>query len=53
MGFDLHGMNPVVRKGKMPDRPDSLWNKETPEKVRNEYFDKKWEFEENNPGSYF
>ena len=53
MGFDLHGMNPVVRKGKMPDRPDSLWNKETPEKVRNEYFDKKWEFEENNPGAYF
>ena len=53
MGFDLYGMNPVVRKGKMPERPDSLWEKGTPEKERDKYFDKKFKFEENNPGSYF
>ena len=53
MGFDLYEMNPVVRKGKMPIEPDGLWKKGASEKKRNEYYDKKWEFEDNNPGSYF
>ena len=51
MGFDLHGMNPVVREGKDPKAPDNLWD--LPEKKREKYFEKKWEFEENNPGTYF
>ena len=51
MGFDLHGMNPVVRKGKDPKSPDNLWD--LPEKKSQKYFDKMWEFEENNPGTYF
>ena len=53
MGFDLHGMNPVVRKGKVPVEPEGLWSKDVSEKKRNKYYDKKWEFEENNPGAYF
>ena len=53
MGFDLYGMNPVVRKGKMPVEPKNLWKKGSSEKKRDEYYDKKWEFEENNPGAYF
>ena len=53
MGFDLYGMNPVVRKGKMPVEPKNLWKKGSSEKKRDEYYDKKWEFEENNPGTYF
>ena len=53
MGFDLYGSNPVVRKGKFPNKPDGLWDKGTPEKDRDEYFEKKWQFEENNPGAYF
>ena len=51
MGFDLHGMNPVVRKGKDPKSPDNLWD--LPEKKREKYFEKKWAFEDNNPGVYF
>ena len=53
MGFDLYGISPVVRKGKMPEAPENLWDKSTTEKEREKYFDKKWDFEENNPGSYF
>ena len=53
MGFDLYGMNPVIRKGKMPVEPKDLWKKGASEEKRNKYYDKKWEFEENNPGSYF
>ena len=53
MGFDLHGMNPVIREGKEPKRPDNLWSKDISEKERNKYFDKKWAHEENNPGVYF
>ena len=53
MGFDLHGMNPVIREGKEPKRPDNLWSKDISEKERNKYFDKKDAFEDNNPGIYF
>ena len=35
MGFDLHGMNPVIREGKEPKRPDNLW--ELSEKKREKY----------------
>ena len=51
MGFDLHGMNPVIREGKEPKRPDDLWN--LSEKKREKYFEKRWAHEENNPGVYF
>tara|TARA_Y100000004_G_scaffold183390_1_gene231143 strand:+ start:765 stop:1274 length:510 start_codon:yes stop_codon:yes gene_type:complete len=53
MGFDLHGINPVIREGKEPKRPDNLWSKDISEKERNKYFDKKDAFEDNNPGIYF
>ena len=53
MGFDLYGISPVIRKGKMPEAPEKLWDKSTTEKEREKYFDKKWDFEEYNPGSYF
>ena len=39
MGFDLYGINPVVRKGKVPNRPDGLWDKGTPEEDRDKYFE--------------
>ena len=51
MGFDLHGMNPVIRKGKDPKTPKNLWK--LPEEKRQKYFEKKWAFEDNNPGIYF
>ena len=25
MGFDIHGMNPIVRKGKKPEKPKGLY----------------------------
>ena len=53
MGFDLYGINPVIREGKEPERPDDLWSKDISEKERNKYFDKKDAFEDNNPGIYF
>ena len=53
MGFDLHGINPVVREGEDPKTPDNLWGKDASEKDREKYFEKKWAFEENNPGTYF
>ena len=40
MGFDLHGMNPVIREGKEPKRPDNLWK--LSEKKREKYFEKRW-----------
>ena len=51
MGFDLHGMNPVIREGKDLKTPDNLWK--LPEEKRQKYFKKKWAFEDNNPGVYF
>ena len=51
MGFDLHGMNPVIREGEDLKTPDNLWK--LPKEKRQKYFEKKWAFEENNPGTYF
>ena len=54
MGFDLYGINPVVRKGKIPVKPEGLYEgKEVDKKTIDKYYNKRWEFEENNPGSYF
>ena len=53
MGFDLHGMNPVIREGDTPKAPKNLWSEETSKEVRDKYFEKKWAFEEKNPGIYF
>ena len=51
MGFDLHGMNPVIREGKEPKRPDDLWR--LPDKERTKYLDAKDDFDGKNPGIYF
>ena len=51
MGFDLHGINPVIREGEELQVLDDFWN--LSEKEREEYFEKKDAFEENNPGVYF
>ena len=54
MGFDIHGMNPVVRKGKKPEIPEGLYEgKKIDEKIVDEYYEKKWKFEEENVGAYF
>ena len=67
MGFDLYGMNPVVNK-KYPPRFNEImkeygtkdgeegwldWSKDIPEDVKEEYFELKNQFEEDNPGDYF
>ena len=51
MGFDLHGINPVIREGEELQVLDDFWN--LSEKEREEYFEKKDAFEEKNPGIYF
>ena len=54
MGFDIHGMNPIVRKGKKPEIPEGLYEgKKIDEKIVDEYYEKKWKFEEENVGAYF
>jgi len=54
MGFDLYGISPVMRAAP-PDRPDDLYEGDTPEdvQVRHAYLDAKMEFEDSNPGIYF
>jgi len=63
MGFDLSGINPTVNK-EFPTRYNEIlkqygkdgyldWNKEIPEKVKNEYFQLQDEYQSNNPGDYF
>ena len=51
MGFDLHGMIPVIREGIEPKRPDNLWK--LPDKERTKYLDAKDDFDGKNPGIYF
>ena len=54
MGFDIHGMNPVVRKGKKPEKPEGLYEgKKIDDKIVDEYWEKVWKFEEENVGAYF
>ena len=39
MGFDIHGMNPIVRKGKKPEIPEGLYEgKKIDEKIVDEYY---------------
>ena len=64
MGFDLYGMNPTINK-KYPPRYNEImkeygtddgwidWSKNIPEDIKNEYFDLKGQYEEDNPGDYF
>ena len=63
MGFDLYGINPTVNK-EYPPRYNQImkeygkdgwidWTKNVPEDVKEEYFELKQQFEENNPGDYF
>lgn len=54
MGFDIYGVDPVVR-GARPERPDNLYDGHTAKDVavRDAYFDAKMEYEDSNPGVYF
>ena len=49
MGFDVHGMNPIIRKGKRPVRPEGKIGDEE----LNKYYDSLNKFEEENVGTYF
>ena len=49
MGFDVHGMNPIIRKGKRPIRPEGKISDEE----LNKYYDSLNKFEEENVGTYF
>ena len=63
MGFDLYGMNPTINK-KYPPKYNKIlkkygtdgminWQKDIPEKVKDEYFELKDKYQEDNPGDYF
>jgi len=64
MGFDLYGLNPQVNK-EYPPRYNEImkkygtsdgwidWKKDIPEDVKNEYFELKDKYGEDNPGDYF
>ena len=63
MGFDLYGMNPTINK-KYPPKYNKIlkkygkdgminWKKDIPEKVKDEYFELKDKYQEDNPGDYF
>ena len=54
MGFDIHGINPIVRKGKKPEKPEGLYEgKKIDDKIVDEYYDNLNKFEEENVGAYF
>ena len=54
MGFDIHGMNPIVRKGKKPQKPKGLYEgKKIDENIVQRYYDKLNKFEDENVGIYF
>jgi len=63
MGFDLSGINPKINKKFSPRYNKILkeygkngyldWNKEIPEKVKNEFFQLQDEYQSNNRGVYF
>ena len=63
MGFDLYGMNPTINK-KYPKRYDKMmkkygngefldWSKDIPENIKEDYFEIKQQYENDNPGDYF
>ena len=52
MGFDLYGINPLIKKGSVkPKRPN--FEKKVSEKERDEYFEQIEKFESENVGVYF
>jgi len=62
MGFDVYGMSPKINKD-YPERYNEIlkqygkdgfldWGK-TPEDIKDEYFELKDKYEDDNPGSYF
>ena len=64
MGFDIYGMNPKHNEDHSPRYNEIMkkygdgdgwlnWGKDIPEDVKNEYFDLKEKYENNNPGYYF
>ncbi len=63
MGFDLYGKNPIVNKV-YPSRYDEIlkqygkdgwldWSKDIPQDVKDEYYELKDQYSEDNPGDYF
>ena len=63
MGFDLYGVNPVIEK-EYPSRYKEImkkygkdgfldWKLDIPDKIRDEYYELKEEYQANNPGDYF
>ena len=64
MGFDIYGMNPQLNEEYAPRYDEIMkeygtgdgfldWQKEIPQEVKDEYYELKDKFEENNPGVYF
>ena len=55
MGFDIYGMNPVLKKGSVkPERPDSSVDiYEDTDGAWSKYFELLAEYEDENPGIYF
>ena len=55
MGFDIYGMNPVIKEGSVkPERPDeSVDIYEDADGAWSKYFELLHEYEEENPGTYF
>jgi len=64
MGFDLYGVNPRINR-EYPKKYETImkeygtgdgwidWKKDVPDNVKEEYFDIKEQYEEDNPGYYF
>ena len=63
MGFDLYGLNPTINKVYPPRFNEIIkeygkdgmlnWKKDIPDDIRNEYFELKDQYSEDNPGDYF
>ena len=64
MGYDIYGMNPQLNK-EYPDRYFEImkkygdgegflnWKEEVPEKIKDEYWELKDQYQADNPGEYF
>ena len=63
MGFDLHGIKPIINIKHSQEYSDIIktygkdgwldWSKDIPEFTKKRYFELQDEFRENNPGEYF
>jgi len=54
MGFDIYGMNPVIKEGSVkPERPGDDVSMYDQQEVWDEYFNLLGKYEDENPGVYF